>query len=235
MGQTLAEKQTEDPNKKRMKILDVPQSGSVGARTSSRNRSGQYVRQRAIPTQPRTPSQVAARASLSDISASWRGLTDAERAAWNAFGQSFTVTNSLGSTINLTGAQCYTKVNTVNVLNGDAVVTIPPSLPAFDPVTVTGITVNGTSAAFTVDGTNPASGTDFMVFASPALSAGVSFNGRYSWIQTSSTFTSGHMSILAGYTAKFGAPITGKKYFVKIVQSQDGMQDNGTVFTSIAV
>lgn len=217
-----------------MKILDVPQSGSVGARTSSRNRSGQYVRQRAIPTQPRTPAQVRARASLSDLSASWRGLTDAERAAWNAFGQSFTITNSLGSTINLTGSQCFVKVNTVNVLNGDAVVSDPPSLPAFDPVTVTGVTVNGTSAAFTVDGDAPATGTLFMVFVSPALSAGVSFNGRYSWIQTSQTFTSGHMSILAAYTAKFGAPITGKKYFVKIVQSQDGMQDNGTVFTSIA-
>lgn len=217
-----------------MKILDVPQSGSVGAVTSSRNRSGQYRRQRAIPTQPRTPAQVRARASLTDLSAAWRGLTDAERAAWNAFGNSFTVTNSLGSTINLTGAQCYVKVNTVNLLNGDAAVAIPPSLPAFDPLTATGITANGTTPAFTVDGAAPAAGTLFMVFASPALSAGVSFNGRYSWIQTSQAFTSGHMSILTAYTAKFGALITGKRYFVKIVQSQDGMQDNGTVFTVIA-
>jgi hypothetical protein len=217
-----------------MKILDVPQSGSVGARTSSRNRSGQYVRQRAIPTQPRTPAQVRARASLSDLSAGWRGLTDAERAAWNAFGNSFTVTNSLGSTINLTGAQCYVKVNTVNTLNGDAVVAVPPSLPAFDPITVTGLTANGTTPAMTLDGAAPAGGTLFMVFVSPALSPGVTFNGRYSWIQTSETFTSGHMSILSAYTAKFGALITGKKYFVKVVQSQDGMQDNGTVFTAIA-
>lgn len=217
-----------------MKILDVPQSGSVGARTSSRNRSGQYVRQRAIPTQPRTPAQVRARASLTDLSAGWRGLTDAERAAWNAFGQSFTVTNSLGSTINLTGSQCYVKVNTVNQLNGDSIVSDPPALPSFLPNTATGITVNGTSAAFTIEGAAPASGTLFMIFVSPALSAGVSFNGRYSWIQTSQTFTSGHMSILTAYTAKFGAPITGKKYFVKVVQSQDGMQDNGTVFTAIA-
>ena len=36
------------------------------------------------------------------------------------------------------------------------------------------------------------------------------------------------------YTAKWGAPIVGKKYFVKVVQEQLGMQDNGTLFTAIS-
>ena len=216
-----------------MKILDVPQSGSVGARTSSRNRSGQYVRQRAIPTQPRTPAQVAARARLSDTSAGWRGLTDAQRAAWNAFGQSFTVTNSLGTTINLTGAQCYAKVNTVNLLNGDASVTAPPALPSFLAATTTGITATAGTPTLTIQGAAPATGTKFMIFVSPQLSAGVTFNGRYSWIMTGQTFTTGNMSILTPYTAKFGALIAGKRVFVKVVQSQAGMQDNGTVYTTI--
>jgi hypothetical protein len=216
-----------------MKILDVPQSGSVGARTSSRNRSGQYVRQRAIPTQPRTPAQVAARASLSDQSASWRGLTDPQRAAWNAFAQSFTVTNSLGTTINLTGAQCFVKVNTTNVKNGDAAVTAPPALPSFLTNTCTGLVATAGTPTLEISGTAPAMGTKFMVYASPQLSAGVSFNGKYVWLQTSQTFTSGEMSILTAYTARYGALIAGKKLFVKVVQSQAGMQDNGTVFSII--
>lgn len=216
-----------------MKILDVPQSGSVGARTSSRNRSGQYVRQRAIPTQPRTPAQVAARASLGDQSAAWRGLTDAQRAAWNAFAQSFTVTNSLGTTINLTGAQCFVKVNTVNVKNADTAVLIPPALPSFLAVTATGITATAGTPLLTVQGVNPAAGTKFMVFASPQLSAGVTFNGKYVYLQTSQTFTTGSMSILTAYTARYGAMIAGKRVFVKVVQSQAGMQDNGSVFTTI--
>lgn len=216
-----------------MKILDVPQSGSVGARTSSRNRSGQYVRQRAIPTQPRTPAQVAARASLTAQSAGWRGLTDAQRAAWNAFAQSFTVTNSLGTTINLTGAQCFVKVNTVNVKNSASAVTSPPALPAFLANTCTGITATAGTPALTIQGAAPAAGTLFMIFASPQLSAGVTFNGKYVYLTTNETFSSGSLSILTLYVARYGALIAGKRLFVKVVQSQAGMQDNGTVFTAI--
>lgn len=216
-----------------MKILDVPQSGSVGARTSSRNRSGQYVRQRAIPTQPRTVAQIAARSKLTSQSAAWRGLTSAQRAAWNAFAQSFTVTNSLGTTINLTGAQCFIKVNTVNLLNGDATVNLPPTLPAFVAVTVTGVTAVAATPLIQLAGTNPAAGTKFMIFASPQLSAGVTFNAKYAYLQTSQTFTAGQMSIQTAYAARYGALIVGKQIFVKVVQSQAGMQDNGTVFSCI--
>lgn len=216
-----------------MKILDVPQSGSVGARTSSRNRSGQYVRQRAIPVQPRTPAQIAARSRLTSQSAAWRGLTAAQRAAWNAFAQSFTVVNSLGTTINLTGAQCFVKVNSVNLLNGDATVTLPPALPAFIAVTVTGIDATAGTQLLEMSGVNPAAGTKFMTFASPQLSAGVSFNGKYAWLQTAQTFTTGKLALTSVYTAKYGALIAGKQVFVKVVQSQAGMQDNGTVFSCI--
>lgn len=216
-----------------MKILDVPQSGSVGNRTSSRNRSGQYIRQRAIPTQPRTPAQIAARSRLTSQSAAWRGLTDAQRAGWNAFAQSFTVTNSLGQTINLTGAQCFVKVNTVNLLNGDSVVTAPPALPAFIAVTVTGIDATAGTPLVEASGVTPAAGTKFMYFASPQLSPGVTFNGKYAWLVTGTTFTTGKFSLTTVYTTKYGAPIAGKKIFVKVVQTQSGMQDNGTVFTCI--
>lgn len=216
-----------------MKILDVPQSGSVGARTSSRNRSGQYVRQRAIPTQPRTVAQIAARSRLTSQSAGWRGLTDPQRAAWNAFAQSFTVTNSLGTTINLTGAQCFIKVNTVNLLNGDAVVVLPPALPAFIAVTVTGVTAVAATPLIALQGVNPAAGTKFMIFGSPQVSAGVTFNGKFAWLATQQVFTTGAMSIQTVYAAKYGALIVGKKIFIKVVQSQAGMQDNGTTFSTI--
>ena len=216
-----------------MKILDVPQSGSVGARTSSRNSGGQYVRQRSMPTQPRTPAQVNQRARLTSQSSAWRGITDAQRAAWNAFAQSFTIVNTLGTAIHLTGAQCFIKVNSVNLLNGDATVDIPPLLPAFIAATVTGLTAVSATPLISLQGADPAAGTKFMIFASPQVSAGVSFQGNFRFIQTSSVFTAGTMSLQTAYAAKFGALITGKKVFVKIVQSQDGMQDNGTLFAAI--
>src|SRR5271168_3638325 len=216
-----------------MKILDVPQSGSVGARTSSRNSSGQYVRQRAIPTNPNTPSQSAARARLTALSAGWRGLTSAQQAAWIAFGQSFTVNNSLGTAIHLTGLQCYVKVGTVLSLTGGTVVATPPALPTFVACLVTGVTAVAATPLIQIQGANPAAGTIFMVFASPQVSAGVSFMGNYRYLQLADTFTSGNASLQTAYAAKYGALITGKKIFVKVVQSQAGMQDNGTIFSCI--
>lgn len=216
-----------------MKILDVPQSGSVGAVTSSRNRSGQYRRQRAMPTQPRTAAQVLARARLSGQSSAWRGLTDAQRAAWNGFANSFSLVNSLGATIGLTGHQTFCKINAVNLANGDAAVTAPPALPSFGAVTATGITMTAGTPAFTVAGTTPTGGVKHMIYASPQLSAGVSYNAQFRLIATVITYTTGSYNLLSAYTAKFGALVAAKKVFVKVVQSNGGFQDNGTVFTGI--
>jgi hypothetical protein len=215
------------------KILDIPKSGSIGNQTNSRNRSGQYLRQRSIPTQPRTVAQLAARARLSDTSAGWRGLTDPQRAAWNAFAQSFTINNSLGQAINLTGAQCYIKVNTVLLLTGASAVSTPPALPTFVAVTVTGLTATAGTQLLEAAGATPATGTSYMFFCSPQLSAGVTFNGNYRYIATFTTATGGNFVLTTPYTTKFGALIAGKKVFVKVVQMQAGMQDNGTAFSVI--
>ena len=216
-----------------MKILDIPQSGSVGAVTSSRNRSGQYRRMRAFPTQPRTAAQVNARMRLTTQSAAWRGLTDVQRAGWNAFANTFTVVNSLGQTINLTGAQCFVKVNCVNLLNGAATVLVPPLLPAFVAATSTGIVMTAGTPLFSITGANPAAGTVHMAFCSPQMSPGVSYNGQYRWIATFSVYSAGVYNLLAAYTAKFGALIATKRVFCKIVQTQAGMQDNGTLYNAL--
>lgn len=216
-----------------MKILDVPQSGSVGARTSSHNRSGQYVRQRAIPTQPRTASQIAARSRLTTAAAAWRGLTGAQQAAWNAFAQSFTVVNSLGTSIHLTGLQSFTKVQCVLNLLGLTATTTPPSLPAFAAISATGITAVSATPLISIQGTTPTGSATHMIFASPQLSPGVTFCGIFRYIQNVSTYTAGSATLQTAYAAKFGALIAGKKIFVRAVQQIAGMQDRGTLFSCI--
>lgn len=186
-----------------------------------------------MPTQPRTVSQVTQRARLSDMSAGWRGLTATQIASWNAFANSFTVTNSLGSTITLTGHQCYVKVNTVNLLNGVAAVSTPPALPAFVANTITALTSTAGTPTLAVAGATPAGSTVYMYFVSPQQSAGRNYNGQFYWIVTGTTFTAGSFNLLTAYEAKFGAPIAGKKIFLKVVQSQAGMQDNGTLYSCI--
>ena len=216
-----------------MKYLDVPQSGSAGNMTASRNRSGQYYRQRSLPTQPRTASQMAARSRLTTLSAAWRGLTDAQRASWAGFANSFSVVNNLGQTIQLTGHQCFVKVNTTNVMNGDATVLVPPSLPSFAASTITSVDSTAGTQMIELNGAAPTGGTKLQIFASPQLSPGVSYNGRYAFIGLSGTFAASKYAFTTAYAAKYGTLIAGKKIFVKVVQSAAGMQDNGTVFTCI--
>ena len=216
-----------------MKILDIPQSGSVGAVTSSRNRSGQYRRQRANPTQPRTAAQINARARLTTASAAWRGLTVANRASWNSFANSFSTVNSLGSTIQLTGHQCFVKVQTVLSLLGVAATTTPPALPSFVTCTMTGATATAATPTLSFAGVTPTAGTIHMYYASPQLSAGVTFCGNFRYIGQNSTYTAGAFNALSLYTAKFGSLVAGKQIFIRTVQVQAGMQDNGTLFTVI--
>lgn len=186
-----------------------------------------------MPTQPRTASQMLARSRMSSQSAAWRGLTEAQRAAWNGFANSFTLVNSLGSTISLTGHQAYVKINSVNLANSDSVVTSPPALPSFGAVTATGITMTAGTQLFSINGTSPTGAVKHMIYASPQLSAGVSYNAQFRLVATVTTYAAGVYNLLSAYTAKFGALVATKKVFVKVVQSNAGFQDNGTVFTGV--
>jgi hypothetical protein len=175
---------------------------------------------------------VAARALLSNLAAQWRGLTAAQRLAWKNFANSFTVVNSLGQTINLTGTQCFVKVNCVNNLLLRATVLVPPALPAFIALTVTALAAAAGTAAMSLTGTTPASGTTFMLYSSGQISAGVSYNNNWKFIGACPSFTT-TANILAQFETVFGSPVAGKQVMVKVVQEQLGMQDNGTVFSAI--
>ena len=216
-----------------MKYLDVPQSGSQGNTTASRNRSGQYYRQRSMPVQPNTQSQVNAKARFGTMSIAWRSLTDPQRAAWNAFANSFSVVNSLGQTIHLTGHQAFVKVNAVNLLNAVAMATAPPALPTFGANVTTAIEVTyGTQLLAITCGTIPAN-TVYMVYAAPALSVGRAYCADWRHLKSFTTATAAKLTITPEFTSKFGAIIAAKKYFTLTVQSMYGMQDNGVVWSGV--
>ena len=186
-----------------------------------------------MPTQPNSAGQSAAKNRFTVASAAWRGLTDVQRAAWIAFAASFTVTNSLGAQIHLTGAQCFVKVNCVNMLVGDATVNVPPALPAFVANVVTGISDLTAAPLFKLNAAAPAGTTKIMLYASPQLSAGVSYNGKWSYIGLLPAPAAGKSDIETLYAAKFGVPVVGKRIFVLAVQDQAGMQDNGIHYTGV--
>lgn len=216
-----------------MKMLDIPQSGSVAGVTSSRNRFGQYRRTRATPVNPNSSAQGAVRARLSANAAAWRDLTDLQRAGWESLGAMMVRTDALGQSYSLTGFQAYCSVNNNNVAAGNAVVSAAPAMltpSAFETLTPT-ITAATFSVAYTL--TPLGAGQRAFVFASPQRSAGRSFEGDLRLIHVSAAAAASPANVFSGYTARFGTPVVGNRIFVTGIVYDSGFESGP--FTTSAV
>jgi hypothetical protein len=196
-----------------MKILDVPQSGSVAGTTSSRNRFGQYRRSRATPVNPNSEKQQEARTRLTSFSIAWRSLTDAQREAWKSYSLEHPVTDSLGQSNVLTGFQQYVGVNSSLAQAGYTAVTDPPVSAAPDaPVIVVGVTT-AAGLTVTVDGIADVS---VIGESSPPLSAGRSFNKDFRVVTVGGDDTDCVITA-ANMTTKWGTLVAGQKFFLRFV------------------
>lgn len=194
-------------------MLDVPQSGSQGGITSSRNRFGQYKRTRAIPVNPASSFQGTVRNRMSVNSAAWRALTAVQRSGWETLGAAMSRTDALGQTYTLNGFLAYCSVNNNNLAAGNAVVADAPAL-----VTPSGLltaTVTATTATLSIayTATPLAAGLRLFAYASPCRSAGRTFEGDLRLIQVSAAAAASPLSIFTAYAARFGAPTTGSALF----------------------
>lgn len=217
-----------------MKILDVPQSGSLAGQTSSHNRFGQYRRTRAIPVNPSTTQQGVVRARVSANAALWRTLTSAQRAGWSDLAASMSRSDSLGSSYLLNGFLAFVSVNNNNVMAGNATVTDAPSLVT--PPTILTAVVTLTAAAFSVAYTvTPlGAGARLCSFVSPQRSAGRAFEADYRLLQVSAAAAASPANLLAAYTAKFGVPVVGNRIFMSFTTFLNGFQ-SGPLVTSAVV
>jgi hypothetical protein len=199
-----------------MKILNYPSSGSYQGVTFSRNRNGQYVRNRSIPVNPGSTFQQSVRARFSSNAQNWRDLTSAQRAGWTDLGLQISRNDTLGQAYNLTGFQAYLLVNNNKLAAGDATVADAPLYAPPDPIVT--VTLTLTAGAFSVAYTPtplPA-GTRAFVSCSPQRSAGRSFEGDIRLISVTPAAAVSPLNILAAYTARFGAPITGNRVFCAV-------------------
>src|ERR1035441_2009445 len=110
-----------------MKILDIPQSGKRGLNVSQAGQFGQISRALAIPSNPRTPSQMGVRTILSRVAARWRALEETERAAWVAAAKEAKSSPRLGQSGALSGFLLFTKINCTLTQFGKEQVDAPPA------------------------------------------------------------------------------------------------------------
>jgi len=114
----------------------VAASGSVGGSTYSRNRFGNYIRNRAIPVNPNTSFQAVVRNLMSQLVSSWtESLTGAQRDSWDTYAANVPVTDKIGQQQFLTGQNHYIRSNLPRLQAGMAQVLTGP--PTFDLGTFT--------------------------------------------------------------------------------------------------
>jgi len=114
-------------------------SGSVNGMTYSRNRFGQYARNRAVPVNPNSTNQVAVRSAFGGAAVIWKTLDQAVRDGWEAYAAGTPEVNAIGDVIYLTGLNMFARYQSLFDRHGE-VLTGPPLLPG--KATLSNLTAN---------------------------------------------------------------------------------------------
>lgn len=192
----------------------------IAATVFTKNAAGAAIRNRVTPINRRSNSQTNRRQRLASLASSWRGLTESERAGWNAASANFPVQDNLGQTIYLTGEQLYVRCNANLLLIGQAQITAAPNPTSFEVLTPGVFTAEDDDTitlAFTP--TPVPAGFNLVIRATPPVSAGKSFvsQSAFKYVQTIAAAGASPANIAAAYEALYGslANAVGQKIFVE--------------------
>lgn len=184
----------------------------------SRNRGGAYVRNKVTPTNPQTQAQVLARARLTQFSQAWRGLTQAQRDAWNSVTSQWARTDVFGDVVNPSGNALFNRLNINVALAGGSVLSLPPQAVGAAALTDLSIAPAAGTAALPVTFAPAAVPADHVMYveATANLSAGISnASAQFRHVATLPAATATGEDLIAEYTAKFGSLVAGQKVFVR--------------------
>lgn len=197
----------------------VAGSGKINGFVASRNRAGAYFRTKVTPVNPQTTAQLEVRNRLGSLSQDWRGLTDAQRAAWNGVVSSFARTDIFGDLKNPTGFNLYQRLNNNLITTAQAAISVPPVPQAVDEVGLTSITAAAGAGTIAVVLTGAVPATSAVkVFATAPQSPGVTFvKSEYRLITVLAPSAATPIALGTAYVAKFGSFSANQKLFFKFV------------------
>jgi hypothetical protein len=155
--------------------LGLTMSGSLGGVTASRNKGGQYLRRRAIPTNPNSDSQQGVRNRLTTAATAYRSLNAGQVESWRTYADNTPIVDSLGVSKKLTPSQWFISYATTYQQAGRPIPYDAPTVSGrADEVAVTAAGIDGTDLSITI---SPAivAGQACLVFISRPQSAGVVF------------------------------------------------------------
>lgn len=198
-------------------------SGKEGLGVYTRNRGGHVKRLWVIPTNTITPKRTALRNFTGAISKTWALITQHERNLWNQLAETVYKSNSLAHRYRPSGYNLYTHTIFNQMFNGVAITTTPlPYTPCRIPSRLIITSLSPVDFRITVvypDGSNTVqANTALMVSATLGGSAGITYQTtRFNIIAgAQSPFVANNVTILAPYSATWGAPVSGQKIFVHV-------------------
>lgn len=209
----------------------------------SKNRYGNYMRNKTTPVNPQTTYQQNARSILAANSQAWAGISQTERNGWAALAQTLPFTDIFGDPKTLSGQALYVKLNTNLQKVAQPVISSAPlkiAVPGIAPDGLVATVAGGTLSALTLS-ILPASipaGFSLIVFATPAVNPGVSFvKNQYRMIGVAPAAVAGDISLQVLWNARFGSIAAGQKVFVRfaLVSNTTGQQGIPAEAQTIAV
>lgn len=187
----------------------------------SKNRGGNYLRNKVTPVNPQSTFQTQKRSIFGSISSQFRSLTAAQVNAWNDAAQDFPYTDIFGDSKVLSGHQLHQKLNT-NL----AQINVSPLLNPPTPRTIEA--VSWVIAVFTLATTSwqielgfgSGSPNDYYIIeATPPVPVSVNFVknkfrsfGIIGSIGTDPTAGDAY----SNYITRFGVPPSGSRFFARV-------------------
>jgi len=219
-------------------MMAVDMRNKLGGQVFSKNRGGAYIRTKVTPTNPQTVAQQGARYNLTEFAQTWRTLTAAQRASWEAAVSNYQKTDIFGQLKSPSGINLYCKLNINLAEIGVAPITTPPTPGSLSEVTGVTLTASHTANVFTIAWTSGAvpAGENWIIRATKGLSAGRNFfKGFYRVIDTLPPAATSPELESAAYVAKFGNIVAGQKYAVEIIQVNNVTGQKGQPITAFAI
>lgn len=168
-------------------------SGSIGDNVYSHNKAGPYVRRRAIPVNPTTAKQTAARDNLATLASRWGNvLTANQRIAWASWAALNPYINRLGQPMLISGMAAYCSLNAAVLASAGTIVDDPP-------------TGTGPAGLTTLSAVWTAPATVVVTYTTTPLPAGVKLDVWSTLPDTVGNDPNANQSRLLGYSAAAAA------------------------------
>jgi hypothetical protein len=207
----------------------------------SKNRYGNYMRNKTTPVNPQTSFQQNARSILASLSQAWAGLTEAQRQGWRSLALTLPFTDIFGDPKTLTGNSLYVSLNANLLKVAQPAIPNPPLKIAIPSIQMTAMTaIRGAAGMTTLTvGILPVvvpAGFSVVVFATPGVGPGITFvKNQYRYIGVAPAAVAGVISIAALWNTRFGNAAIGTKINVRLALVANASGQQGIPSERLAV